>query len=522
VNFSMMRRAVPVAGIYSLGNQAGIDMAEMLSALAEDERITAVGLHIEGLKDIHAFAAAAVKAMAARKPVVALKTGRSEAGARVALTHTSSLAGADALYDAFFERTGIARVHSVSAFAETLKLLHHGGPLPGNRLVSMSCSGGEAALVADMAVGRQVTFPPFDPETRRRVAASLNEFVVVENPLDYHTFIWNQAEKLFAAYSAVLSGGFDCAMLVLDVPSTPAMDPKTWIVAAESYIRAAKAAGARAVTVSTLHESMPEEVAERLSAAGIAPLLGLEDAFSAFEAAAFIGEAWKRGPLVPALGPERADCGAPPETLTEHEAKMLLAGYGLAAPEGIVCGPAEAAATARRLGLPVAVKASGASILHKTEAGGVALNLRTEAEVAAAAERMAAIAEHVLVERMVEGSVCELIIGVKSDPQFGLALVIGAGGVLAELVRDTATLLLPTNREEIETALSRLKVARLIDGFRGRKGDREAVIAAVEAVARFAVDHTTTLEELDVNPLMVLEPGQGAVAADALIRMRRP
>jgi acetate---CoA ligase (ADP-forming) len=271
VNFAMMRRALPVAGIYTLGNQAGVDMAALLEVLADDPRVSAIGLHIEGLKDVQAFAAAAAKAMQARKPVAVLKTGRSEQGAKVTMSHTNSLAGTDDLYDALFGRYGIARVASVSGFAETLKLLHHGGPLPGNRLVSMSCSGGEAALVADLAAGHKLQFPPFDDVTRERVAATLNEYVVVDNPLDYHTFIWDQDDKLFATFSAVLSGGFDATMLVLDIPTRPPMNPRSWVVTADAYTRAAAATGARAVTVSTLHESMPEEVAERLSAAGVAP-----------------------------------------------------------------------------------------------------------------------------------------------------------------------------------------------------------------------------------------------------------
>ena len=164
VNFTMTRRGLPVAGVFALGNQADVDIAKMLEVLAEDDRITAVGLHIEGLKDLARFTEAAIKARRTRKPVIALKTGRSEQGAEVTMSHTNSLAGADALYDALFARYGIARVHSITAFVETLKLLHHGGPLPGGRLLSMSCSGGEAALVADMAEGRQITFPPFDPE----------------------------------------------------------------------------------------------------------------------------------------------------------------------------------------------------------------------------------------------------------------------------------------------------------------------------------------------------------------------
>jgi acetate---CoA ligase (ADP-forming) len=517
VNFAMMRRALPVAGIYSLGNQAGVDAAALLDALLDEPRVSAIGLHIEGLKDVAAFAAAAAKSMHVRKPVVVLKTGRSEQGAKVALSHTSSLAGTDDLYDALFARYGLARVHSVSAFAETLKLLHHGGPLPGNRLVSLSCSGGEAALVSDMAMDRNLRFPPFGAETRDDVAATLNDYVVIDNPLDYHTFIWGQEHKLLATFSAVLSGGFDAAMLILDIPTRPPMDPKSWVLTADTYARAAAATGARAVTVSTLHESMPEDVAKRLSAAGVAPLLGLDDALTALEAAGTIGAAWMRG--IPRLPLQRSTAGTPPRLISEHAAKQRLAAYGLAIPSGVICAPQEAPAAARRLGFPVVLKASG-DIAHKSDRGGVALDLHSEADVAAAARHMATLADEVLVEQMVGDAVCELIVGIKTDAQFGLALVIGAGGVLAELWRDAVTLLLPAERAEIAAALSRLRVSRLLDGFRGRAGDREAAITAIEAIARFALDHAASLEELDVNPLLVLASAKGAVAADALIRLR--
>ncbi|HUF43912.1 MAG TPA: CoA-binding protein, partial [Aestuariivirgaceae bacterium] len=328
VNFAMMRRALPVAGIYTLGNQAGIDMAGLLDVLVDDARVSAIGLHIEGLKDVQAFAAAAAKAGLKRKPVVVLKTGRSEQGAKVALSHTSSLAGTDDLYDALFARYGIARVGSVSAFAETLKVVHHGGPLTGNRLVSMSCSGGEAALVADMAMGRQLSFPPFDAETRDKVAATLNEYVVVDNPLDYHTFIWDREDQLFATFSAVLSGGFDCTILILDIPTRAPMNPRSWVLTADVYARAAAAAGARAVTVSTLHESMPDDAAGRLSAAGVAPLLGLDDALAALEAASFIGASWARAtPVLPFV--RGTPDAAPARLMSEHAAKTELAAYGL-------------------------------------------------------------------------------------------------------------------------------------------------------------------------------------------------
>ncbi|MDE2385886.1 MAG: acetate--CoA ligase family protein [Alphaproteobacteria bacterium] len=517
-NLTFTRRELPLAAIFTIGNQADVDIARMVEALAEDLRITAIGLHIEGLKDVAAFARVAARARELKKPIVALKTGKSEQGAKVTMSHTSSLSGADQLYDAMFARYGVARVGTVTALAETLKFLHHEGPLTGTTLVSHSCSGGEAALIADMAVGRKASFPPFKPELKPRISATLNEFVAIDNPLDYHTFIWNNEAALTATFTATLSGGFDCGVLILDTPTLPQMDASAWYKTARAWANAAHANKARAVVVTSLPENMPHAMAEELAAQGIAPMYGFDDLFTAVEAAASIGENWARHEELPTLRHPGESRDPALSLLTEFAGKQLLKKSGLTVPEGATCKIADAGKAAAKLGFPVVVKTSSDSIAHKTEAGGVALNLKSEAEAQDAANRMAALGPQVLVEKMVQGAVAELIIGVKRDPQFGLALVVGAGGILTELLKDSATLLLPTSRAEITRALEGLRIWKLVQGYRGKKGDAEAIIKAVEAVAAFAAAHETRLEELDINPLFVLP--QGAVAADALIRMR--
>jgi acetate---CoA ligase (ADP-forming) len=533
-NFGMSRRALPLAALFAIGNQADVDLARMVEALCDDDRVTAIGLHIEGLKDIPAFARAAELARNHRKPIIALKTGRSEQGAKVTMSHTSSLSGADNLYDALFERHGIARMKSVTAFAETLKFLHHGGPIQGSRLVSMSCSGGEAALVADMALEKKVSFPPFNPETKTRVAATLNEFVSIDNPLDYHTFIWGDEAKLEATFMATLSGGYDVGMLILDVPTHPHMNPAAWYKTSRAFTAAAKANNARAVIVASLPESMPLEMAAQLSVDNITPMMGLDDALTAFEAAAFIGQ--RINTVTPPLTASRSSpargehdihlssplAGEVPEgrrgAFTEFEGKQLLKTFGLIVPQAQVCSPTEAVATANQLGYPVALKISSATILHKTEVGGVAINLRTSDEVEAAASRMAKLGSELLIEKMVEGSVAELIIGVTRDPQFGLALVIGAGGIFTELLKDSVTLLLPCSEDEILRALKSLRIWKLIEGFRGKSGDQTATVEAIKSVCKFAEAYKDRIEELDINPLFVLE--YGAIAGDALIKFK--
>jgi acetate---CoA ligase (ADP-forming) len=271
----------------------------------------------------------------------------------------------------------------------------------------------------------------------------------------------------------------------------------------------------------------------QLSADNITPMMGLDDALTAFEAAAFIGQNFQsKAPLSSSdSSPARAEqnnhqssplAGEVPEgprgAFTEFEGKQLLKTFGLTVPQAQVCSPTEAVATARQLGYPVAVKISSATILHKTEVGGVVLNLRNAGEVEIAASRMAKLGDELLIEKMVEGSVAELIIGLTRDPQFGLALVIGAGGIFTELLKDSVTLLLPCSESEILRALKTLRIWKLIEGFRGKSGDQQATVEAIKSICKFAEAYKDHIEELDINPLFVLPTG--AVAADALIKLR--
>jgi acetyl-CoA synthetase len=266
---------------------------------------------------------------------------------------------------------------------------------------------------------------------------------------------------------------------------------------------------------------MPEDVGRRLIDAGIAPMQGLGSCLAAIDAAARVGSAQAAAEEVlplPAVGPVVVDTVA---QWDEVAAKAALAAYGLSVPpSGVADDPAALPQLAADLGFPVVLKALADGLAHKSEAGGVAVGLDSEDAVRRAAAGMAGVAERFLVERMVEGAVLELLVGVQRDPRLGLGLTLGAGGVLVELVDDTATLLLPTTRTAIRAALTGLRVGPVLEGFRGRAADLEAVVSAVEAIARFAADHADRLVEIEVNPLLVLP--EGAVAVDALIRLAGP
>ncbi|MBB6468297.1 acyl-CoA synthetase (NDP forming) [Aminobacter lissarensis] len=521
-NLTMQKRGLPVAFLMTAGNQAQTGLSEMALGLIEDERVSCLGLHIEGFDKVDGFEKLAKRARELGKPIVAMKVGRSEQARKATISHTASLAGSDAASDAFLKRLGIARVDTIPSLLETLKLLHTVGPLRGFTLSSMSCSGGEASVMADSAEGRRLRFPTLTPEHYARIKSTLSAFVAVANPLDYHTFIWNDEPAMTATFTAMASGGFDLNMLVLDFPRNDRCSDADWWPTVSAFEAALKANGASGAVVASMSENLTEEHAADLFARGIVPLQGIAEALDAAEAAAFIGETWAR-PVAAAVG---RDTDAPrsgnrPQggkaTLDEAAAKSLLRDAGLAVPLGRrAASVAEAIAVAEALGYPVALKALG--VAHKSELGAVRLNLRSGEEVVTAAADLLPLGSGLYVEKMVPGGVAELIVGVTSDPLFGPVMTIGSGGVLVELLKDSTTLLLPAARGEVEAALKGLKMYPLLQGYRGRaRADVGAAVDAIIAISGFASHHADAIEELDINPLIVCGEGQGAWIADALL-----
>lgn len=521
ISITMQQRSLPLAYLISVGNQAVLSVADYIEALIADPRIKAIGIHIESVDDVARFSRAAVKARAARVPLVALKVGRSELGARAALSHTSSLTGNDACYEALFRRLHIARVHGLAEFLEALKLLAVVGPLPGRRVASVSCSGGEAALVADTAGSLAMELPAFDASTQRRLEALLGPMVHVTNPLDYHTYIWGRPDDQRECFAAVIAGGFDVTVNVFDYLNPELDHTRDWDNTLAALVEAARGAATPAVVVSTLPENLPGPVRERLLAAGIAPLLGLEAGMTALGVAMDVGAWFADGAEAPLPVTVSDGVATDAGLLAEWQAKDTLARFGVTVPRGALVDVEHLSERAADIGYPVVLKAAVPDLAHKTEAGAVVVGIPNAEVLRAAAERMAHLGDRFLVEAMVPSPVAELIVGVTRDPQFGLVLTIGAGGALVELLADVRTLLFPVSEASIAEALDSLRVSKLLDGYRGgAPGDRAAAIEAILKIAAYAEANGSHLEELDVNPLMVLPRGGGAVAVDALIRKR--
>jgi len=516
-------RSLPLGLVLTVGNQTQLSTEELIEQLSADERITAFGLYIEGVKDPTRLARAVERARAAGKPIALVKTGRSEAAARTVHSHTGALAGADTVFDAFCRQSGIARCESLATLCETLKVLHAGGPLPGRRVLILGASGGDMAMTADAARHLGLRFPPLPHATLEPLRTLLTERVSLSNPFDFHTFIWFDRDALRRLFSIVLRAGFDAVGFMLDCPPTPPADASSYLAAIEEFIAAHEGASSRAAVIASLPESLGRATRERCLAAGVVPLQGQREALEALDLAGAVGEVWTSGAAVELRvpGAREGSPAAGAHTLAEHEGKLALAAFGAGIPRGLRVPVEEASRAAQSIGFPVVMKIADGQIEHKSELGGVVVDVRTHTEASAAAERLARLGRTVLVEEMVSDGVAEILIGVVRDPQFGQVLLLGAGGVLTELLRDTVTLLPPFTAQGLQSALSRLAIAKLLQGFRGKPaGDVAALVATALACAQYAQAHLDSLIELDVNPVIVRPAGRGAIAADVLIRMQ--
>jgi acetyl-CoA synthetase len=515
-------RSLPVGYLFTVGNQTRIAVEDLIERLSEDPRVTAFGLYLEGIKDPARFAAAAAKARDTGKPIAIVKSGRTDAAARTAHSHTGALAGADTVFEAFCRQAGLARCDTLGTLCETLKLLHLGGPLTGRRVLVMGASGGDMAMTADVARHLELDFAPLAEEPAAGLRALLGDRVTIANPFDIHTYLWFEPAALGKVFATVMHAGYDAVGFMLDCPPDGRSDTSAFDAVIDVFIAAAAGARTRAALVSSLPETTGARVREKCLRGGVVPLQGQREALEALALGAAVGTAWREEPN-PELRPpsDRGQLRAGRvRNLAEDEGKSALAAFGLVTARGR-SGPAEdAVAAAVAIGFPVVVKAVGAHLEHKTEVGGVILNVRNAEEAAAAVARLERLSATLLVEPMIDDGVAEILAGVIVDPQFGQVLVIGAGGIFTELLADSVSLLPPWNPARVAAAVERLGAARrLLGGLRSKPaGDLAALVAAVLAVGRYAAAHRDTLVEIDVNPIIVRPDGKGAVAVDALIR----
>ena len=519
LNMTMQSSGLPIAYMFTLGNQTNTNIADIIHAMLDDSRVNAIGLHIEGISDIKSFDIAAKRALMMKIPIITIKSGKTKASAKIALSHTSSLTGSDELYNALFERLGIARVETVPEFLETLKLINVLGVIEHGGVASMSCSGGEAGMMADLIDGLEINFPSLTSSHKAKVKKTLNDYVEVDNPLDYHTFIWGDRKRTSECFSAMMSGQFAATMLLLDWPKSKESEQKDWDATLFALSDALSGTSEKAIVLASMADCMPKRIIEECLSLGIAPMVGLDVCLKALNHSYKIGRAFSSNSSPDLEVLRNSSEHKSKQQLTEYQGKQLLKKYGVTIPMGcLVENVTEAIKAAEEISFPVALKVSGAKLAHKTELNGVRLNIQNEKTLKEACDDLFKISPELLIEKMIESPICELIIGMDYDPTFGKHIIVGGGGVYVELLQDSSVLILPVSREDIRQALSNLKVFKLLEGYRGgMKGDIEAVIDSVMSVIELI--RTNAVEELDINPLLVLKGSDGVVAADTLIKL---
>lgn len=531
-DITMSARSLPMAYMVSAGNQAVLGLEQFLDAFAGEPAVRAIGLHIEGLQDIPGFEKAALRALDWGVPVVALKTGKSAIGATLTVSHTGSLSGANELYEALFARTGVISVTSPAQFLETLKYLCVVGAPKGPRIAGFTCSGGGATMLADHGETIGLSFPVIAAAGKEALTPLLPEIATVSNPLDYTTPIWGKGEKTYPVFAATMSATkADLTVLVQDYPAEGLDASKIYYQNdATAFARAAAEQGIPAAICATLPENLDRETRRNLIAQGVAPMQGIHETLNAMRDAIWWSQARMRllrdppQPLQPAMPVQGA------AVLTEDVGKTWLRAHGVSVPAGQVVSAAEATSAARKLGFPVAAKMMAPGLVHKTDAGAVALGIDSSSALDSALERMTEavsacnpnlVSDRFLIEVMSPPPLVELIVTLRSDPQFGPCLVLGSGGVLTELVGDAASLLLPAHPADISAALISLRAARLLNGFRGGAcANIEKLAASLHQLCEQFLQEIGTVSEIEINPMFVYVDHM--VAVDALIQMAGP
>jgi acetate---CoA ligase (ADP-forming) len=508
-------QAIGVSTLASLGNEAMITTADALDYLVADEHTRVICLFLEGIGDPVAFSAAAQRADAAGKPIVALKVGASQAGQQAALAHTGAIAGDDAVADAVLRQLNIIRVTSIESLLSTAALLGYQRWPAGRRMGVLTSSGGACDIIADEASAEGIEIPPFSQSTTAAIAAHLPDFAAVRNPLDCTGYVLANARTSaltavdHALEAAVADPGLDFVLSTgFSIPEARPPDPAAKLLEDRLawVAERMRTASIPVIPMSLTCTDVGAYPRELLGSHGIHLLPGMELGLQA------LGNALRwldgRGSVRPLAGPPTGPAGKV-TAWTEAWGRDLLSAAGLpVVPGRLVHSADEAAAAARELGTPVALKVNSVHITHKSDVGGVLLNLSGDAAVRAGYEQVvAAGAAHgggkdVLVTSMRDGGI-EVLAGVTMDQSFGPVLAVGLGGVFVEVLRDTSLRVLPAGPSDVRQMLGELRALPLLQGARGGvAADLDALAGVIAGLGELART-VPGLQALEVNPLWV-------------------
>jgi acetyltransferase len=535
-NQALQERAIWPEYLITSGNEAGLSIADYIAFFADQPELKVIIIYVEAISQLAKFKAACRMARAANKSIVAVKLGQSEGGRSAAMAHTGSLAGSVEAFDAIAGEVGVIRADTLDDAVEITELLVHTGAAPGRRLGAVTLSGAYRGLLLDSAERNGLEFPTLTSATTERLNAVLTVGSLVANPIDGGYGVLSSADNFMASIDALQADpNVDMVLVQEGLPRAPGSDrTEHYIRLADDYA-ATRATKPIAFVTPISHGQTDYSRALRAKAPHVS---FLQEAYKSLRAIASVARRNERerlahGSPLQAQAPERlalierlrASARAEPVALDEAQSKEVLRAYGIATPaEALVTSRAAAIEAAERIGYPVVLKAVSAELVHKSDAGAVALGLAGPEQLAATYDRMAQqLQRHgvsgMLVCRQISDGV-ELVLGLHRDPEMGLVVMAGSGGVLLELIKDVTFCAPPVGRDKARDMLARMRGATLLAGYRGAPAlDVDAVIDALVALGRLAVDLEDVVQSVDINPFVALP--QGGLALDALVVLQR-
>jgi acetate---CoA ligase (ADP-forming) len=535
-NQALLERGIWPEYLITSGNEAGLAIADYIAFFADQPELKVILIYVEAIAQLDTFKAACRMARAAGKSIVAVKLGQSEAGRNAAMAHTGSLAGSVEAFDAVAGDIGVIRAETLDDAIEITELLVHTGAPPGRRLGAVTLSGAYRGLLLDSAERNGLEFPPLAPSTTARLNAALTVGSLVSNPIDGGFGVLSSADNFMASIDALHADpGVDMVLIQEALPRAPGSDRAERYIAFVDDYAATKATKPVAFITPISQGHTDYSRATRAKAPHVS---FLQEAYKALRAIASVARREERERLartgtMEAPTPERralverlrARATVEPLALDEAQSKDVLRAYGIATPaEALVTSSANAITAAERIGYPVVLKAVSAELTHKSEVGAVALDLATPEQLAAAYERMTRdLRPHtltgMLVCRQIRGGL-ELALGLHRDPEMGLVVMAGSGGVLLELIKDVTFCAPPVSADKARDMLAHMRGGKLLRGYRGAPAlDAEAVVAALVALGRLAIDLEDIVQSVDINPFVALP--QGGLALDALIVLQK-
>jgi acetate---CoA ligase (ADP-forming) len=531
------KRNVGLRAYVGAGNQANVELCDFTAYFLDDDKVDGIAMYVEGFKTPAKFLDIADRALAKGKPIAILKVGRSELSAQASKGHTGALVGSDAVFDAICRQYGIARVNDFDELIAMTAVFQRYQDAPGNRVGVISSSGGAISIIADQCMPYDLTFPDLSAKTKAAALEMMPAYGEWTNPFDIAAAgatAPRDPENSKAAVQFVLN---DENIDILVTTIHP-MDKRGTMNYLQGIVHAAQNSPKPIIMFCPMGGLREEEEAVLLEAGtpvvydGAELAVVLNGLVRYSEARRKYKALQQAAPAASTLDVKAVKASLPSDrkALTEHEGKALLAKYSIPVTREELATTAEQAAKlAGEMGFPVVLKVDSPDILHKTEANAIKLNLRDAAEVTAAfAEIMAnskayapkAKINGVLVQEMA-ASGREVILGVSVDPDFGPTVVFGLGGIMVEVLHDVSMRVVPVSRTDAEDMLKEIKGKGLLEPFRGMaEADKDAIVDAILKLSQLAVDLGDTVSEIDINPLVVFEKGQGVKAVDALVTLK--